>query len=114
MTSSSQENSDTSSEESASDNPTTKVSTFSNRVSDLREETARLLVRSMDYNEVKKNYEGEGCAVEKAEDRLISHFWTTFREYVIGRILRTLVIALVIGTVIHWYIQPVPLQTYGI
>jgi len=81
---------------------------------DAKDRAIRRLIRSMDYDEARESYDGQERTVQKAEDRLIFHFQNTFHEYIVRRIGRLLVIAILLGSVVHWFIRPVPLQAYGI
>ncbi|ELY49723.1 hypothetical protein DV706_13305 [Natronorubrum bangense] len=87
---------------------------FFTRAFDARDRAIRRLIRNMDYTEARESYDGQERTVHEAEDRLVFHFRTTFSEYIFRRIGRLLVIAILLGSAVHWLIRPVPLQTYGI
>lgn len=81
---------------------------------EIEESVFRSIIQAFDYGAARGAYEGDRETIQDAESRLIKHFSTTFRIYLWSVYLPVMLAALVIGAGVDWYIQPVPLESYGI
>ncbi|MFO7834105.1 MAG: hypothetical protein R6V31_08645 [Halohasta sp.] len=81
---------------------------------EVEERSFRKLVRQLDAEDVREEYEGKEEAVKDAEDHLVEQFRSTFRFYVLKRIIPIMVGAVALGVLVNRFVQPVPLQAYGI
>jgi hypothetical protein len=74
----------------------------------------RGLVKRLDDEHTKAEYDGEEEVVKDAENRLVKHFQSTFRFYIYWRIGPIMAGSVAIGLLTNWFVQPVPIEAYGL
>lgn len=74
----------------------------------------RKIVSALDTRGVRKSYEGDFEQVQKAENRLVDNFRTSFREYLLDIYLPIMTSAMVVAVLFNEFIQPISYQAVGV